>query len=476
VIQLRKAWQQELEIRRYARPKRKEPSWGGIDEFRAFEDLVVKLLWHSEVPGSGSQECLMRGAVQAACNKGLEVSKAEVLLPVGLQALTEGETTALHKVTSTIWRELNAAPPDPGSSYWNFTNPTCWEEHQAKVNFPDAVSIDVSKADFERRILGGWVAQICGGAFGTALEGYTTDRIIEAFGEIKHYVREPSTLNDDITYELAFLKAFEEKGYFVQSRHIAEQWIALIPFGWSAEYVALQNLKLGIYPPESGTRSNPFSEWIGAQMRGAVVGMVAPGDPMTAARLAWVDGVISHQANGVLGEVFNASMIAMAFIERDVRKILIDAINLLPHDSQYYTVVAKTLALCRNEKHWLDAWRKCEQRLERYNWIHAYPNAAIEVIALWYGSGDFDKTMSITAIAGQDVDCNAAQIATVLGVMFGPDAVGKCWTDPIHDDLRTYVRGMEELKITELAQWTTELVRRYWPPNRTQLAQPILYE
>jgi hypothetical protein len=136
------------------------------------------------------------------------------------------------------------------------------------------------------------------------------------------------------------------------------QWLALIPAGWLAEQIALDNLRRGIYPPDpaagmpdlepgadlfsfpaSGSWKNPYREWIGAQMRGAVCGQVAPGNPREAARLAWLDGVVSHTGNGALGEVFNALLVSLAFIESDMRRCLDRAIAFIPADSEYYVYI-----------------------------------------------------------------------------------------------------------------------------------------
>lgn len=459
-----KAWEMELEFRRRAIPKvlsSEDQTWDAIFKIRQAEDDHVRLYWRSEVPGSGAPECLMVGAVQSAYNRGREVGEAEALLGAGLKALERGDTPELYRLTSLIFKALDEALRDKGSPYWRYLAPRTWEEHSGAVSFPAPLPVDVDSPGFAEKIYAGWLAQTCGGALGTALEGYTTDRIVEAFGDVRGYVREPNTFNDDITYELAFLKAFEEKGYRVKSEDIAGQWVALIPFGWSAEDIALRNLKLGVYPPESGRRSNPFSEWIGAQMRGAVCGLVAPGDPQEAARLAWVDGIISHETNGVLGEVFNAVMTSLAFVRKDIRGIVDMAISLIPARSEYHSVVRGALDACRGSEDWLTTWRQCENRLERYNWVHAYPNAAAEVVALWFGAGDFDETMRIISLAGRDVDCNAAQIATVLGVALGRDAIGEKWSKSIGDRLQTYVRGMEEMTITGLARWNADLVRKW---------------
>ena len=116
------------------------------------------------------------------------------------------------------------------------------------------------------------------------IEGYCTDRLREYFGEIRGYLRTPSTLNDDVLFELAFLEAFERKGYDITSEDIALEWVSKVEFAWSAEDAAMKNLKRGIFPPESGKFHNPWQEWIGAQMRASICGMAAPGDPRRAAR------------------------------------------------------------------------------------------------------------------------------------------------------------------------------------------------
>ena len=110
-----------------------------------------------------------------------------------------------------------------------------------------------------------------------------------------------------------------------------------------------------------------------------------------------------------------------------------------------------------------DRCRFCvEQTLalvEKYNWVHSYPNAAAEVVALWFGEGDFTRTLEVCGMCGQDVDCNAAQIMTVWGTIFGLDAIPSYWKDPIGDKLDTYVRGMRVLSIQKLSERTANVAR-----------------
>ena len=99
-----------------------------------------------------------------------------------------------------------------------------------------------------------------------------------------------------------------------------------------------------------------------------------------------------------------------------------------------------------------------DKHFERYNWIHAYPNLAADLLALWYGRGDFTETMSLLAKAGLDVDCNGGLVGNVLGVIRD---VPREWADPLGDLLETYIKGKERLSIRAVADKTTALAMKY---------------
>ncbi len=464
-----KAWERERIITDQALPKilsPEEQTWDLAFLLEENEDMHTKVLWKSNVPGSYAPESIMTAAVQSKENMGFYVEDSQDLLDEGFRALADEDMVALHKTTAKLWRRINSAQMDPASSYWTFKQYKSWEDYQQAVEFPAIIDCTKDKAQMIDALKACWLSQIIGGAHGTAIEGYTTDNLRKVFGEIRDYVREPNTFNDDITYELAFLKAYKKAGKKITAEDIALEWVGLIPSGWSAEEIALRNIRYGIFPPESGTFCNPFSDWIGAQMRGAVCGMVAPGDPREAARLAWIDGSISHSNNGIIGEIFNAVLVSLSFVETDMRKILNMTLDMIPKDSQYFDVVNFAYQQCLKNQDWGKAWKHCEKRLEDYNWIHAYPNAAAEVIALWYGNGDFEETLHIIAMAGQDVDCNAAQIMSAIGAVIGTKAIPDKWKDPIGDTLKTYVRTMKKMTITELTEWTYEVKNEHRKHNQ----------
>lgn len=460
---MKKAWEREYEMMKNAIPKileEDEQGWLFSLKVEEMDDIFLKMKWKSNVPGSNAPERVIIAAIQDMENMGYDVSEAEALIDEGLGYLEANDMVSLNRITCRIWNIFNDAKKITNHPYWRYRIYDDFEKYLEDVNHVKPVMVDVNSQDFLNKTYYGWLAQICAGALGTAVEGYTSENIEKVFGNITEYVRKPNTYNDDITYELAFLKALERKGKDLSSFDIAEEWAALIPFGWSAEEWALKNIKMGIYPPESGYLHNPYREWIGAQMRGAVCGMVAPGNPMLAARLAYMDGIVSHHNNGVLGEIFNAVMTSLAYVKTDVREIVTLAIDLIPNKSEYYSVVSFALNQCIEKGNWRDAWKACEEKYHHYNWIHAYPNAAAEVVALWFGEGDFDKTMNIICMVGYDVDCNAAQIGTIIGIIKGEKALSEKWTKPIGDKLMTYVRANKELSIKDLAKFTVACTQK----------------
>lgn len=460
--QAMKAWEMATDLFQSAKPvirQEEDQTWTANLETMEFYDALLGLDWASNVPGSGAPEKIMVAAMQALENRGYACSKqAYSLLTQGLQAYEDKDFVKLHEVSAELRYELSKAVKDENSTYWNYTYYHSFEEYEAKVNFPTRVNVDIHSNDFYNRIKAGWLSQMIGGAMGTMVEGYTSANLYEAFGEVYDYLREPNTYNDDITYELAFLDAFSKHGYDVTSKQIALAWAGLVPCGWSAEEIALRNIKSGILPPESASFNNPFNEWIGGQMKGGVCGMAAPGDPHKAAKLAWHDGEVAHANNGILGEVFNAVMTSFAFVEHDVHTLVKQSIDLIPNDSEYYSVIEFAWKCCEKYDDWHDALKDCEERYKKYNWIHSYPNACCEIIALYYGNGDYTETLHIITMCGLDVDCNAAMVMPILAIQNGFDSIPKKLIHPAFSKLITYMRGQREFTLDELTETTVNSI------------------
>lgn len=460
---MKKAWEMAYDLYSNAKPtilQEGEQGWAGLTAVADFYDGILKLDWNSNVPGSGAPEIAMIAAVQALENRGYTVENAYELLEKGQQAYKENNKVMLQRISAELRNEFLNAKKNEDSDYWKYTYYENFEQYEKQVKFPEAVEVNINTDEFKDQIKAAWTSQLIGAAMGTMVEGYTSKNLYEAFGDVKGYIREPNTYNDDITFEIAFLDAFKDKGYAVTSKDIALSWIGLIPVGWSAEELALRNIRAGMMPPESAKWNNPFNEWIGAQMRGAVCGMVAPGNPRLAAELAWKDGEVSHINNGILGEIFNAVMISLSFVNSDVKDVVKTSISMIPKDSEYYSVVSFAYDCCLKYDDWKIALAECEKKYIKYNWIHAYPNACCEIIALMYGEGDYEKTLNIITMCGIDADCNAGMIMPVLGIQKGMRIIPKRLISPAFDKLITYMRHYEEINLDDLVNDTLKYIMK----------------
>jgi len=136
--------------------------------------------------------------------------------------------------------------------------------------------------------------------------------------------------------------------------------------------------------------------------------------------------------------------------------LLEEALNYLSPGSEYVAVAREILAILHGDPN-PAAWRLLDTRLEEYNWLHAYPNLAADMLALWYALGDLTTAFRWLAHAGLDVDCKAGLVGTVLGVMHGAP---EQWVAPLGDLSATYLCGKERLSIGELAARTTHLARQ----------------
>jgi ADP-ribosylglycohydrolase len=457
----RRAWQIDRDLRLAAVPRDRRihtSEWYTSETVFPTGDDLILLFWDATVPGSGAPEIPYVEMVESLANQGYDMRKAEALLPEGIELARTKRMNELRGLTAELLARLHEAPRSAHHPYWRYDYPgPGWNAVAASLRNADPGQDRRALARLEERTLDGWRCQLAGGAFGTAIEGYHTDRIAAVYGVIDAYLTTPETMNDDVVYELVFLDVFEQHGRRLTARQLGLEWVRQIPFGWSAEWIALRNLNMGIMPPRSGMFRNPYVDWIGCQMRGMVCGMLAPGWPLEAARLAWLDGTVSHARNGVYGGMYAAVLTALAYVRNDERALLEEALNYLPPGSEYVAAAREILAILRGEPNPDAAWRLLDTRFEEYNWIHAYPNLAADMLALWHAHGDLTTAFRWLAHAGLDVDCNAGLVGTVLGIMYGAP---EKWVAPLGDLLETYLRGKERLSIQELATRTALLAQR----------------
>ena len=71
------------------------------------------------------------------------------------------------------------------------------------MNFPEYPGFSITREELFDKVYAGWMAQVCAGAVGTAIEGYHTKNLEAVYGWVDRYIKDPEMYNDDLTFELA---------------------------------------------------------------------------------------------------------------------------------------------------------------------------------------------------------------------------------------------------------------------------------
>lgn len=401
-------------------------------------------------------------AVREMKNKGYDVSSAKKLIPLAEISYKRRQTGRLLKIISMINEQLRKASQ---SEAHHRKCPTWQEIRQSFRENKCRLRYDynINNSKYYEKVLGGWYGKLIGVALGDFISGLTSYEIRKKYGEVTYYIEEPNTKNDDTAFPLVVLHTVEKKGSGFSSKDLAFEWAEHIPLNitFTAETKALENIIRGIMPPFSAIENNPFSHWIGAQMRGEIHGLINPGKPEKAAQLAYKDAIISHETEAIYSEIFNSVLVSLSFVETDIKNQIRSALCFVPQNSEFYNIINTTLNWCKDLKNWHQVIDKIEGTLgKKYHWIHTFPNIAIVITSLLFGEGNFDKSLYIAVNSGMDADCTAGQVGATLGVLMGSQKIPLKWKEPLNDQLLTEVRGFERLKISDLATWTCNIAKK----------------
>ncbi len=321
-------------------------------------------------------------------------------------------------------------------------------------------------ADYYERVYAGVLGKMIGVYLGRPFEGWSYDQIMASFGEIKYYVNDRHDLplrnhllvvtDDDTSGTFTFLRALSDynNSLDLTPAQIGQTWLNYIienrtilwwgGLGNSTEHTAYLRLKDGIPAPHSGSmalNSKVVAEQIGAQIFIDGWGLIAPGNPALAVDFARRAASVSHDGEAIYGAQVIAALVAQAFVESDLDKLINTAVAFIPHDSVTYRLIADLRAWhTANPNDWHEARTKLAAHYgyDKYGGnCHIIPNHGLVILSLLYSQGDFSKSQTIVNTCGWDTDCNAANVGCILGVRKGlstfdgdPD-----WRGPIADRL-----------------------------------------
>ena len=290
----------------------------------------------------------------------------------------------------------------------------------------------LSLVEYEDKLRGAWAGKMIGVSYAAPYEFKYLGQIME--DPIRDWRPEyiaNALRQDDLYVQLTFLEVLQDKGQLISAEEAAEFFADTKYPLWHANQIARANLRAGIRPPDSGhPRYNPHADDIDFQIEADVFGILCPGMPHSAEKLAAPFGRTVNYGDGVYGGLFVARMYTAAYFEKEIEKVIRFSLYSLPPESQYARVIRDVIDYHKeNPSNWRGCWKRLEEKWgaadfcpegyqKPYN-IDAKLNGGYAALGLLYGEGDFFKTLEITTRCGQDSDCNASTALGILGAIQG---------------------------------------------------------
>lgn len=318
------------------------------------------------------------------------------------------------------------------------------------VSYP--ATLTLPKNTLQDKIKGGWAGQTIGVTFGEPTEFRYNGTFIQDYQRIEWsdtYLKETFANNpglyDDIYMDLTFVEVFERDGLDASAQQHANAFAHAGYMLWHANQQARYNILNGIAPPQSGHwLNNPEADAIDFQIEADFAGLMCPAMPATAAQFADRIGHIMNYGEGYYGGLYMATMYALAFIESDPKKVVVEALKAIPQESKFHQCMTDVIGWhAQYPNDWKQTWFEIQKKwaedistpngvFATFN-IDARVNAAYVIMGLLYGNGDFGRTLEISTRVGQDSDCNPASAGGILGVIMGYNAIPDYWKKGLGD-------------------------------------------
>lgn len=298
------------------------------------------------------------------------------------------------------------------------------------------MEMKLNKKEYYDKVRGCWIGKNIGGTIGAPFEG------TQGMPEIEGYTtpKGQPLPNDDLDLQLVWLNALRDQGpRAVDANMLADYWLTHITPHWGEYGICKGNMFAGLLPPLSGEFRNDWKNSNGAWIRSEIWACVAPGVPDIAVKYAIADASVDHGlSEGTYAEIFTAALESLAFVENDIRALIDKALEYIPEDSYLARSIRLVIEGFDSGKTWKEVRGEVvDLNVPELGWFMAPANVAFVVLGLLYGEGDFKKSMIYTVGCGDDTDCTAATIGSIMGIMMGADAIPEDWKEYIGDVIVT---------------------------------------
>ena len=219
-------------------------------------------------------------------------------------------------------------------------------------------------------------------------------------------------------------------------------------FLWVSNETARILMDKGFYPPKtSDTKLNPNNLMIDAQLTTEIFGLLAPANPKVALEISSLPIMTTARGDAALIASFYVILHSLAIdlypdedLGKNLRSFAKTASAVFPNQSTPAKILNFVLSDYENnndKNNWESTRDKIYKRYQiQSNDGYTYKkpfdaniNFAASLVSLFYGDGDFKRTIQIATLSGWDSDNPAATWGGLLGFILGKDKIKMLFPD-----------------------------------------------
>lgn len=320
----------------------------------------------------------------------------------------------------------------------------------------------ISRSEYHKKLQGFWLGQCIANWTGLRTEGvkktapFFTDN---AWGtnqgsknqKIEFVLVEEGAVwgaDDDTDIEYIYQDALDASNTsMLTPQNIRDAWLKHIKreennFLWVSNEKALHLMMDGMLPPATSLpENNPYFDQIDAQLTTEIFGLLAPARPDVALKMAHLPiRTTAYREAEWIAEFYVVMHALAARVDPELPRkdqvlwLAAQARQRLPDESfpaKMYDFIKREYEANPDKNNWEQTRDKLHRRhtgvtTDGYNyrsWFDAGINFGASLVSLFYGEGDFKRTVQIGTLCGYDSDNPTATWGGLLGFMMGPDAI-----------------------------------------------------
>jgi len=313
-----------------------------------------------------------------------------------------------------------------------------------------------------------------GDAMGAPCEGMSAGAIREKYGVITDFLSDDPVGTDDTDFTLFNAHILLTYGTSVTLEQVEHEWRDKLlsgnyyyrPGGFS-DVFSTRNLQAGLHTPQAGAFNHQM--WSdGVAMAISAAGIISPGQPEQAARLATVIGAVSNARDGLYSAQAVAGAISVAMVGASPDEMFETALRVVPHDSWTWRVLDRLHKLDLKNLDLETALQRIEADFVMAWWYWA--DLVTEAVPLAFAAfltcnGDVRRAIPAGVRLGRDADTIGAIVGSLAGAYGGENAVPAHWKSRVQASKGKCIGYVNGHVLTTVAD---KLAQQAWEPVKGQ--------